>query len=68
MKLKQKWFLLGLGAGLALASLLLTVLPSLTLNTSLAIIIASLIIGGLIFNFVISEKKEGEKTKNETSS
>jgi len=60
MRLKQKWFLLGLGAGLALASLLLTVLPSLTLNTSLAIIIASLIVGGLIFNFVISEKKEGE--------
>jgi len=62
MRLKQKWFLLGLGSGLALASLLLTVLPSLTLNTSLAIIIASLIVGGLIFNFVISEKKEGENT------
>ena len=58
MKLKQKWFLLGLGSGLALASLFLTVLPSLTLNTSLAIIIASLVIIGLIFNFVISEKKE----------
>ncbi len=67
MRLKQKWFLLGLGSGLALASLFLTVLPSLTLNTSLAIIIASLIIGGLIFNFVISEKKKGE-LKDETGS
>jgi len=49
---------LGLGVGLALAGLLLTVLPSLTLNITLAIIIASLIIGGLIFNFVISEKEK----------
>jgi len=67
MRLKQKWFLLGLGSGLALASLFLTVLPSLTLNITLAIIIASLIIGGLIFNFVISEKKKGE-LKDETGS
>jgi len=58
---RQKWLLVGIGAGVALASLVQLGLIICKVDVGFGIILTSFIIGGMTFSLILSKKEVKNK-------